>query len=313
MNICVLDAGTLGTDIDLKALEAFGNLAVYESTAAADTAARIKDADIVVTNKARLTAADVDTAEGLKLVCVLATGFDNVDIAACRRHGVAVCNVKGYSTDSVAQITVASVLHLACSFGIYLPFVTEGRYSASKSANKVQPAFYELRGKTWGIVGYGSIGKQVGEIAKAFGCRLLVCRRSGGSGSVDIDTLCRESDIITLHTPLTGETRGLIDRRRIEMMKDGVILVNAARGPVADEGALAEAVLSGKLGGLGIDVYSAEPMPADHPFYGIRRLPNVCLTPHMAWAAYEARVRCLDETMLNIRAFLAGESRNRVE
>lgn len=315
MNICVLDAGTLGSDIDLSALGAFGSLVVYESTDPADTAERIKNAHIVVTNKVRLEEAALMGAESLKLVCVLATGYDNIDTAVCRRLSIGVSNVKGYSTDSVAQITAATVLYLACGYGTYLPFVKEGRYSASATANKVEPAFYELRGKTWGIVGYGNIGRQVGLIASAFGCKVLVCKRQAEEGvnCVDIDALCREADIISLHMPLSGETRGMIDSRRIALMKKGVILVNAARGLVTDEAALARAVLEGRIGGLGIDVYGKEPMPASHPFYAIRNFSNVCLTPHMAWAAYEARVRCIDETVLNIRAFLNGESRNRVE
>lgn len=315
MNIAVLDAGTLGNDLDLSVLDRFGAVSVYESTSAELVAARIENADVVIVNKVKLKEEALSAAKCLKLICVAATGFDNIDTAACRKLGIGVSNVAGYSTDSVAQITAASVLYLACCYGTYLPFVSEGRYSASSTANKVSPPFYELRGKTWGIVGYGNIGKQVGRIAEAFGCRVIVCKRKPEAGveCVDIDTLCKEADIISLHTPLNDETRGLIDSRRIALMKKGVILVNAARGLVADEKALAEAVISGHIGGLGIDVYSAEPMTATHPFYIIRNLPNVCLTPHMAWAAYEARKRCLDEMVLNIEAFLKGESRNRVE
>lgn len=315
MNISVLDAGTLGTDLDLSVLNGFGTVSVYESTSASDTAQRVKDAEVVIVNKVKLSESVLEGAAALKLICVAATGFDNVDTAACKRLGIAVCNVAGYSTDSVAQITVATALHLACNYGTYLPFVSEGRYSVSATANKVEPPFYELRGKTWGIVGYGNIGKQVGRIAEAFGCKLMVCKRNAEEGvnCVDIDTLCKEADIISLHTPLNDSTKLLINSRRIAMMKKGVILVNAARGLVTDEKALAEAVLNGHIGGLGIDVYSAEPMARTHPFYAIRSLPNVCLTPHMAWAAYEARKRCLDEMVQNIQAFLKGERRNRVE
>ncbi len=314
MNIVVLDAGTLGDDLDLGVLGCFGNVDIYASTAPCDTAKRIENAEVVVVNKVKMQKEVLESAKHLKLICVAATGFDNIDAAACKANGIALCNVAGYSTDSVAQITVASVLYLACQYGTYVPFVTEGRYSAGNTANKVSPPFYELRGKTWGIVGYGNIGKQVGSIAKAFGCRVIVCKRTAldGEECVDIDTLCKEADIITLHTPLNDSTRLLIDSRRIALMKKGVILVNAARGLVSDEEALAKAVLSGDIGGLGVDVYSAEPMPKTHPFYRLRSLPNVCLTPHMAWAAYEARKRCLDEIVMNIKAYLNGEERNRV-
>ncbi len=315
MNIVVLDAGTLGEDLELNTLDEFGCVTAYQSTAADEIKSRIEKADIIVVNKVRLGEAELDAAPSLKLICVAATGYDNIDLAACRSHGVGVCNVAGYSTDSVAQITAASVLYLACRYGEYLPFVKDGSYTASGRANKVAPPFYELRGKTWGIVGYGNIGKQVGRIADAFGCRVIVCKQRATEGvrCVDIDTLCRESDIITLHTPLTDATRNLIDSRRLAMMKKSVIIVNAARGAVTDETALANALVEGQIAGLGVDVYSKEPMPEDSPFYPLRDMPNLCLTPHMAWAAYEARKRCLDEICENIRCFFKDEKRNRVD
>ena len=180
MNITVLDAGTLGADLDLKALDRFGSVTVYESTPAALAGERIEKADVVIVNKVKLGEAALSKAKNLKLICVAATGYDNIDTSACRRLKKAVCNVAGYSTDSVAQITAATVLYLACDYGVYLPFVKDGSYSRSKAANKVSPPFYELRGKTWGIAGYGNIGRQVGRIAEAFGCRVLVCRRHPG-------------------------------------------------------------------------------------------------------------------------------------
>ncbi|MBR6593877.1 MAG: hydroxyacid dehydrogenase [Clostridia bacterium] len=315
MNIAVLDAGTLGDDLNLDTLKEFGTLCVYKSTTPEEIAKRLKDAEVAVVNKVPIGAAALAAAPGLRLICVAATGYDNIEVGACLERGVGVCNVAGYSTDSVAQITAASVLYLACRYGEYVPFVKDGSYTASFAANKVSPPFYELRGKTWGIVGYGNIGKQVGRIAAAFGCRVLACKRTPEEGveCADIDRLCRESDIITLHTPLTPETKGLISKSRISTMKKGVILVNAARGAVADEAALAEALESGHIGGLGIDVYSKEPMPAEHPLYPLRHLPSLCLTPHMAWAAFEARQRCLDEICENIRSFLKGERRSRVD
>ena len=316
MFISVLDAGTLGDDLDLGPLEEFGRLSIYRSTSREELPSRIAEADIILVNKVLIDKKALSCAPKLKLICVSATGYDNIDLSGCREKGVAVCNVAGYSTDSVAQLTLAVTLWLSCRFGDYLPFVREGHYSASGMANKVWPPFYELRGKTWGIVGYGNIGKQVGSMAAVLGCRLLVNRKNIGQETdveyADIDTLCRKSDIISLHVPLNNETRGLIDCRRIGLMKPGVIFVNAARGAVTDEKALAQAALDGRLGGLGADVYTEEPFTESHPFYALRGLPNVCLTPHMAWAAYEARKRCLEEVVLNIRAFLTGENRNRV-
>ena len=238
-----------------------------------------------------------------------------MDLAYCRKNGIAVCNVSGYSTDSVAQLTVAMVLSLANRLPAFQHFVNSGAYTQSGKPNHLSPAFCELRGKTWGIYGYGNIGSQVAAVAEALGCRVLVCKRSPVEGRTvtDLDTLCSQSDILTLHVPLTDETRGSINRERLALMKPTAILVNVARGAVTDEHAVAEAVLNGRLGGLGVDVYSTEPFPAEHPFTQLLGMDNVCLTPHMAWGAYEARVRCLKEVAENIRAFNRGERRSRVD
>jgi glycerate dehydrogenase len=183
------------------------------------------------------------------------------------------------------------------------------------TVRKLLDTVCEIAGKTWGILGAGNIGRQVARVAEAFGCRVIVCRRTSDPDypTVDVDTLCREADILSVHTPLTDETRGIISRERIAMMKPGAIFVNVARGAVADEAALADAVREGRLGGIGIDVYTEEPFPETHPLYDVRDLPNVCLTPHMAWGAFEARQRCLDEIAENIRAHFAGERRSRVD
>jgi glycerate dehydrogenase len=206
-------------------------------------------------------------------------------------------------------------LSLATHLPAYRAHVASGDYSSGGIANKLTPVYHELSGKTWGVVGYGDIGRGVGEVAKSLGCRLLVCRKTPSAEEycVDIDTLCRESDIISLHTPLSESTRGLISRERIAGMKDGVMLINVARGAVTDEAALAEALLSGKIGALGIDVYSREPFPSDHPFYAVKDDPRVCMTPHMAWGSFEARTRCLETVADNIRAFYAGKRQNRVD
>ena len=311
----LLDAATLGDDISLAPLEAQASLTVYPLTPPEAVALRIRDAHVVIVNKIRLNEENLAGAAGLKLICVAATGYDNIDVAYCRRRGIAVCNVLGYSTDSVAQLTVAMVLELMLHLPTMSGYVRSGAYTASGVANRLTPAFHELAGKTWGIVGAGNIGKKVAHIAEAFGCRVMVCRRRPDPDypTVDIDTLCREADIISVHTPLTDETQGLISRARIAAMKPGVILVNVARGAVADEAALADAVRAGQIGGLGVDVYSAEPLPADHPLYAVRTLPNVCLTPHMAWGAVEARQRCIGEMAENISACFAGRVRCRVD
>ena len=242
-----------------------------------------------------------------------ATCFDNIDLEACRRHGVAVANVRGYSSESVAQVTVGLVLSLIIHLPAYCKATADGAYTHGGNANLLTPTYHEIAGMTWGVVGAGKIGSRVADVARALGCRVLTNRRTPDGVSVDLQTLLRESDIVTVHTPLTPETRGLIGADELAMMKDGAVLVNMARGAVTDEAAVAEAVMAGKLGALGCDVYSVEPFPERHPYYAIRDRENVLLTPHMSWGAYEARARCLEEMILNMRAFFAGEARNRVD
>lgn len=315
MKIVILDYASMGEDLDYSVLEEFGEVEKYESTTQAQIGDRLRDADIVMLNKIRLGAQQLGAAPHLKLICEFATGYDNIDVAYCASHGIAVCNVRGYSTHSVAQLTVAMVLTLIQKLPAYSAFAASGAYTESGIPNRLTPVFSELYGKTWGIVGLGNIGREVAGVARAFGCRVIACKRTPDPDfcCVDIDTLCREADIITLHTPLTDETRGLLSRERIGQMKQGAIVVNVARGAVTDESALADALVQGKLGGLGVDVYTVEPFGKDHPFYAIAGHKNLCLTPHMAWGAYEARVRCLSEVAENIRAFLRGERRFRVD
>ena len=314
MKISFLDASTLGSDIDLSLYKRFGELKVYGTTSDEEFASHVGDSDVIILNKIKVGRHNLPACPSVKLVCVTATGFDNIDTEYCRENGIAVCNVVGYSTQNVAQLTVAMVLSLVCHLPEYNRAVSDGSYTRGGVANILTPVYHEIYGKTWGIVGYGNIGKQVGAVAKAFGCRVLVYKRTPieGEECVDIDTLCRESDIISVHTPLNDGTRGLISRDRIAMMKNDAILVNVARGAVCDEAAVADAILEGSLGGVGIDVYSKEPFGEDHPMSRIAGRDNVILTPHMAWGSYEARVRCCEEIALNIDSYLKGEKRNRI-
>lgn len=315
MEIVVLDAATLGTDIDLSPLRAQGNVTVWDNTSPEQVAKRIENAQVIVSNKVRLMEPVLKDAKDLKLICLSATGYDCVDTAYCAKRGIGVCNIPGYSTQSVAQLTVAMVLELVNHLSQYRQYVHSGAYSRSGVANALTPVWQELYGKTWGIIGGGNIGRQVAKIAEAFGCRVLICRRKPDEAyeTVDVNTLCARSDIISIHVPLTGETRGMIGQPQIDLMKPSAIVVNVARGAVTDEAALAEAVKTGRIGGLGVDVYSAEPFGEDHPFSSILSLPNVCLTPHTAWGAIETRNRCIRMVAENICAFRAGERRNRVE
>lgn len=315
MQIVFLDAATLGEDISTDRFQTLGTVVKYASTAPHEVADRLKDADVVILNKVKLNGTNLCDAAKLKLICITATGYDNVDLAYCRANNIAVCNVVGYSTQCVAQITVTMALSLLAHLPAYTEYVESGSYSASGVANRLTPCYHEICGKTWGILGYGNIGKQVGKVAQALGCRVIVHKRTPieGIDCVDLDTLCRESDILSIHTPLNDSTYHIINEKRIALMKQHAIVINVARGAVTDEAALAKAVLENRIGGLGVDVYSTEPFPLDHPFSAIAKHPNVCMTPHMAWGGYETRVRLLDEVYLNICSFLNGETRNRIE
>ena len=315
MRIVVIDKNTMGNDISFAPIEKYGELTVFDSTPPELIAERVKDADIIIQNKAKITAEVIKSAKNLKLICEFATGFDNIDLEEARNRGIAVCNVPGYSTDSVTLYTVATVTALVSRLITYRSFVNSGEYTAAGSPNKITPAFSDLRGKTWGIIGYGNIGKSVGAVAEALGARVIVNKRKAVDSvrCVDVDTLCRESDIITIHCPLNDETRGLIDSRRISLMKKSVILVNEARGAVLDESAVAEAVKCGEIGAFGCDVYSVEPFPKDHPYNAIKDMDNVILTPHSAWASYEARTRCVEIISNNIASYNKGERLNRVD
>ena len=315
MNVAVLDAATLGQDLDLSLFKKYGNLTVYPSTSPQEIEAHLNNVHVAILNKIKLGEAQLSKARDLKLICIAATGFDNVDVDYCRFHGIAVCNVVGYSTQSVAQITLTMALSLMTHLTEYTQMVRNGDYTKKGIANCLEPVYHEIAGKTWGIVGFGNIGRQVGTVAKAMGCRVLVNKRTpvGDWDCVDLERICRESDILSVHTPLNDSTRGLIDEAHIRMMKPTAILINVARGAVVDESALTNAILENRLGGIGIDVYTTEPFPTDHPYQKIRHLSNVCLTPHMAWGGYETRVRLMQEMAQNIEAFLRGERRNRVD
>ena len=315
MKITVLDRFSLGEDTPFDKLYELGEVTYYDRTPAELVVERLKGSDVVVINKVKMTRDIIASAKDLKLICVFATGFDNVDLDAAREYGVAVCNVPAYSTESVCLFTVATVLSLITHLPEYNRFVKSGDYTASGVPNRLTPVYHEISGKTWGIIGYGNIGKAVGKVAESFGAKVIVNKRNPVCGveCVDIETLCRESDIITVHCPLNNESRNLIDKDKLALMKKGVILVNEARGAVVSESDVTEALLSGKLGGFGCDVYSAEPMPKDHPYNKIMHLDNCLLTPHSAWGSYEARVRCINVICENIKSYLEGKTLNRVD
>jgi glycerate dehydrogenase len=309
-----LDKGTLGADIDLSPIEALWELTAYESTLPEQVAERILDADVVIQNKVRLNAQNLAGAAHLKLICEAATGYDNIDTAYAAARGITLCNVPGYSGESVAQLTVAMALSLVTHLKEYRDFTHSGAYTRSGIANRLEPVFHDVASMKWGVLGGGGIGGRVAEIAQALGCEVMMFRRKqeGPFPLADIDTLCKECDIISIHLPLTEQTRNLINRERIAMMKKGAIIINTARGAETDEQAIAEAILNGHLGGLGCDVYTEEPFTENHPFYRLLDRDNVLLTPHNAWGSVESRARCVATIAKNIQCFFAGNPQNKI-
>lgn len=277
-------------------------------------AQRIGDADFVLLNKCRMDETILSQCPNLKWVGIIATGTDNLDLEACRRYGVQVANVPGYSTYSVAQMTFSLLLAVCQCAERQNRAVQDGYWQLNVPAEyRILPQV-ELCGKTFGIFGYGSIGRQAGRIAKAFGMRVLACTRTvrpeyaaDGVEFVDFDTLLKESDVLSLHTPATPATRGVVSAAALEKIKPGCILVNTARGALVDEAAVAEALKNGRLGFYAADAFAVEPLPADSP---LRGLPNALLTPHIAWTTKEALQKLMDITTQNLRSFLAGAGEN---
>ena len=315
MKIVLLDTAGLGADIDLSPLQAFPDFTFYEKTEPAQLDERIKDAEILITASMKLSRHNLAAAEKLKLICVAATGYDHIDMAYCREKGIGLCNVAGYSTNSVAQHTLSMALALSNHLIAYRDLVHNGEYARSGRPFILTPVWHELEGKTWGIIGAGNIGRRVAKMAEGFGCKILVFRRSADPDyeSADLDTVLLRSDIVSVHLPLNEQTRGIISAEKIELMKQGAMFINVARGAVADEEALTRAIESGQLGALGCDVFSKEPFFGDHPYSRILNRHNVILTPHSAWGAQEARNRCVAEIAENITVFLSGGRRNRVD
>lgn len=315
MKITVLDSDALGRDLSLEPLNSVGEVTVYNYSTPEEVKDRIADCEVVIINKIKLNDTNLCYAKNLKLICIAATGFDNVDVAYCREKGIAVCNVVGYSTNSVALITMSLALSLVSHMREYNEYVVSGEYTKSGIPNRLEPAFHELDGMTWGIIGLGTIGKKVAGIAQAMGCKVIANKRTPieGYDIVSVDEIMENADIISIHTPLNEGTKGLVSADRIAKMKKNAILINVARGAVCDEKALADAVKNDRIGGIGVDVYSVEPFGTEHPFYEIMDNKKVLLTPHNAWGAYEARERLLSDIVENIRAFKKGEKRCRVD
>lgn len=316
MKIVILDADTLGNDLDFSALERFGEVKVYKKTDDYQVVTRISDADVIIVNKIKLNRDNLKDAKNLKLICETATGYDNIDINYCWQQEIGVCNIKGYSTESVAQVTFAMALELLTHLRQYINTVKNGTYTNGTAPLCTVPAFHEISGLTWGVIGYGAIGRRVAQLASAFGCKVLVYNRTDREmpyDNVSVNELLENSDIVSVHIPLNDETKSFIGQDELKRMKNSAILINVARGAVVDEQAVTDAIINREIAGVGIDVYSKEPMTLDSPYNAIAGCDNVVLTPHMAWGAYESRVRCIKEVEKNIETFLMGGVRNRVD
>jgi glycerate dehydrogenase len=316
MKIVVLDGNTLNPgDLEWDGLAALGELTVHDRTPAEQVVKRAQGAEIVFTNKALLPAEAIQQLPDLKYIGVLATGCNVVDLDAAAERGIPVCNAAGYSPPSVAQMVFAYILHFSNRVADHSAGVRSGKWSASVDFCYWDFPQVELAGKVLGIVGLGDIGSRVAEIGRVFGMKVIAFTRRperpapAGVEWVDMDALFAQSDTLSLHCPLTQETEHLINRDSLSKMKDGAILINTGRGPLIDEAAVADALHSGKLGGAGIDVLREEPPRYESPLF---TAPNCVITPHIAWATQAARQRLMDITVENLKGFLEGEVRNRV-
>jgi len=315
MKLVILERDSAGTDIDVSCFEQFGTVACYANTTTAQVAERIKDADIIISNKAPMNQSTLADAPNVKLICLLATGYDCVDLTYCKSRGIKVANVVNYCTPAVAQHTLLLALMLSGKTAFYDQYVKSGAYSAQERFSNFDRTFHDLEGMTWGIIGMGTIGRKVASLADAFGCKVQFYSASGSSTCTDyprvgLDTLLCTSDIVYLHCPLTDRTRSLIDKHAFEKMKPTAILINVARGPIVNTQDLYEALTTGKIMAAGLDVLEKEPMAHNNPLSQIQYSTKLIITPHMSWASIESRTRLIAEVAKNIQAFLDGVDRN---
>ncbi len=318
MRIVVLERNSAGTDISMECFLDFGDVTFYPNTITVEEVReRVKNADIVIANKSPFCEETLKDAKNLKLICELATGYDNCDLAYCKSRGIKVVNVVDYSTAMVAQHTFTLALALSQKLPYYDTYVKSGAYSAQDRFSNFDVPFYELEGKTWGIVGMGNIGRRVAQIATAFGCKVIFHSVTGKSKCkdylmVDKNTLLTESDFLSLHCPLSELTRDFIDREALRRMKKTAVLINVARGRVVNNTALYEALEAEEIQAAGLDVVEREPLEASNPLSRLQDSNRLIITPHLAWASVEARTRCVEGVYKNIEAFLRGEDRNLV-
>ncbi len=302
MKIVNLDAYTIHlNDLDWNELAQLGDLVTYDRIALEDVIPAIENAEAVFTSKVKLTKAVIDAAPKLKFIGVTATGYDNIDLAAAKARGIAVCNVPAYSTESVAQHTFALILELTNHVGRYTALVREHQWENAPDFTFIDRPLLQLSGRSLGIIGYGSIGRRVAQIAEAFGMTVHIYSKEPEAAV--------QSDILTLHCPATPDNKGFVNKDFISKMKDGAILINTARGALLNEDDVADALKSGKLAAAAVDVVNGEPPRKGHPFIG---LENLYITPHIAWSTKEARAVITKTSAANLKSFLTGGDLNRI-
>lgn len=318
MKLCVLDAMTLGADIDITPFEACGEVVVYDLTAPDEIEERIKDVDVIITNKVVLNESNLKHAKALKLIALLATGYNNIDTVYAKEKGIAVANVAGYSTESVAQHTFAMLLHLVEHNSAYDTYVKSKRYASSETFTYIAWPFHELCGKTLGIIGFGAIGKAVARIGEAFGMKVIYYSTSGQNTCdakyhhVSLEALLEKSDVVSIHAPYNERTHELIGYKELSKMKSTAYLLNLGRGRIVVEDELAKALNDNLIAGAALDVLAHEPIDPENPLFQVKEQSKLFITPHIAWASVEARQVLVQEVVENIKAFQIGERRNRV-
>jgi len=316
--ICVLDARTLGEDVDLSALRDFGEVVVYDTTAPEKVVERIKDCEIIITNKVVLDRSNLPYAPQVKLICVAATGTNNIDLDYARSKSITVTNVAGYSTHSVVQHTFAMLFYLLESPAYYDSYVKSGQYAESEIFTHLGRPFWELYGKTWGIIGLGTIGRAVAGVAREFGCQVIYYSTSGENRNpdytrADLEELLQRADVLSIHAPLNELTLNLLHYERLQLMKPHAILLNLGRGGIVNEADLARILEEGVIGGAALDVLEREPIDSKNPLLKIKEHNRLFITPHIAWASREARNTLVREIANNIEGFLKGMPRNTVK
>ena len=310
MKIVILDgASAKGKELNFDFLNAYGDVTYYDYTAPEDVVERIGGAEIVIVNKVVLSKAVLSKCQNVKLISVLATGYNVIDIEYAKERGITVCNVPYYSTDSVAQLVFAFILEFASKTALHASSVRNGDWQKSRDFSYTDDTIFELYGKTLGIIGYGSIGKKVAQIGKAFGMNVLVHNRTPFEGSVSKEEVFSNADFVTLHCPLNAQSALMINEQSLSLFKPTAYLVNTARGGIVDENALANALNEGRIAGAGLDVLTIEPPTANNPLISAK---NCLITPHIAWATIEARTRLMHATEDNVRAFLQNSPINKV-